>query len=464
VKKLLLILVFCPLLIHAQNISGIIVSEKDNNPIENTNVFALSSKTGTITDENGKFSLKLLPKFKNDEILEFSHLGFVTKRLSISYLKNYNYKISLEEDVQNLSGVTIAINKKLKQKLSFNQLNSMKSHISAFGSFLKDDKLYVIGGDGSYEVNTFEKFRSQRADADLFKFLQYGREGFIQFYRRDLCIYDFKTDTWEIQKLKVKKRAYHNIHYYNNSIYILGGKELKSSYRESVGEYTTWEYIHDKIEVLNINDQTIQVDNTNPHQAANFASFNYKDNIIVMGGYLRTADNGVKDFTSKIHLYNITSGYWYELGNLPTPRETTGILIGDKIYLIGGNDGKPITKIQSFDLDTKIWETEAELFTALERPAITNHDNVIYFFEDRKMFTYDLKTKLLKEYEVDLSLKYSSIYYYDNKLYIFGGRVETEYSKISSSKVYNIDIDDFKNTRPVRTKTFSQEISLAKVN
>ncbi|TDO94546.1 hypothetical protein [Flavobacterium sp. 245] len=60
-----------------------------------------------------------------------------------------------------------------------------------------------------------------------------------------------------------------------------------------------WEYIQDKIEVLNINDQAIQVDNTNPHQAANFASFSYKDNIIVMGGYLRTGNKGVKDLQVK---------------------------------------------------------------------------------------------------------------------------------------------------------------------
>lgn len=456
-KKLLLILVFCPLLVIAQDISGIIVSEKDNIPIENTNVFALSSKTGTITDKTGKFSLKLLSKFKDDEILEFSHLGYATKKLSISYLKNHNYKIILEEDIQNLSGVNITAKQKLNLKLSFNQLNSMKNHISAFGSFLKDDKLYIIGGDGSYEVDAFEKFKSKRADANLFNFLEYGSEGFAQFYKRDFCIYDFKTDTWEIHKLKLKKRAYHNIHYYDNSIYILGGKELKVNFIRY-----TWEYIQDKIEVLNLTDQTIQVDNTNPHQAANFASFTYKDNIIVMGGYLRTAENGVKDFTSKIHLYNITSGYWYELGDLPTPRETTGVLIGDKIYLIGGNDGKPIAKIQSFDLNTKIWETEAELFSDLERPALTYHDDIIYFFENRKMFTYDIKTKQLTEYEIELGLKYSSMYYYNDKLYIFGGRTEDDYSKISSSKVYNINIRDFKNTKPTRTKTFTQETNLAK--
>ena len=433
-------------------------------PIENTNVYALSSKIGTITNAKGEFTISILPKFKNTETLEFSHVGYTTKRISINYLTNNNYKISLEDDVQNLSGIIIATNKKLKLKLTFKQLNSMKNAISAFGSFLKDDKLYIVGGDASYEVNAFEKFRSKRADANIFNYLQYGDEGFIQFYKRDLCIYDFKTDTWEKQKLDLKKRAYHNIHFYDNTIYILGGKEIKSNLIRSTGDYITWEYIQDKIEVLNLNNQSIQIDNTNPHQAANFASFSYKDNIFVMGGYLRTAENGVKDFTSKIHLYNITSGYWYEFGNLPTPRETTGVMIGDQIYLIGGNDGKPITKIQSFDINTQIWQTEAELFSDFERPAITHHDGIIYFFENQKMCTYNLKTKQLNEYEIELGYKYSTMYFYDHKLYIFGGRTENEYSKISSSKVFSINIDEFKNTIPSRTKTFSQEINVAKLD
>ncbi|WP_431244337.1 carboxypeptidase-like regulatory domain-containing protein [Flavobacterium sp. P21] len=204
-KKLFLIFVLCPLLSFAQNISGIIVSEKDNNPIENTNILALSSKTRTISDKDGKFSLQLLSQFKNDEILEFSHIGYTTKRLSISYLKSHNYKIILNEDVQNLSNVTIASSKKLEKKLSFKELNSMKNDISAFGSFLKDDKLYIIGGDASRETDAFEKFRSRRADADLINFLQSGTEDNILFYKRDLCIYDFKTDSWEIKKLKLKK-------------------------------------------------------------------------------------------------------------------------------------------------------------------------------------------------------------------------------------------------------------------
>lgn len=230
-----------------------------------------------------------------------------------------------------------------------------------------------------------------------------------------------------------------------------------------VNQRNNWEYLQNQNEVLDLNNKTIKVDYTNPHQASDFASFTYKDNIIVMGGSVKSTESGKKDFTNKVHLYNITSGYWYELGHMPTAKETSGILINDKIYLIGGDDGKPVSKIETFDLNTQEWQTEGELFYGLERPAVAFHENTIYIYEDRLMYTYDLKTKQLKEYETDLTLKYSAMYFDNNKLYILGGRKENKSEKLPSSAVFSIEIDEFKNTKPTRTKTLSQETTLAKI-
>lgn len=181
-----------------------------------------------------------------------------------------------------------------------------------------------------------------------------------------------------------------------------------------------------------------------------------------MGGSVKATESGKKDCTNKVHLYNIPSGYWYELDTMPQAKETTGILVDDKIYLIGGNNGKPISKIESFDLITEKWQTEGELFSGLERPAITSYNNRIYFFEDRKMCVYNLKTKQLKEYEIELPLKYSAMYYYDNKLYLLGGLTDINYSTTPSSKVFSIDINEFETTKPTKIKSLSQETTIAK--
>lgn len=458
-KLLLLLIVIIPLFAKAQIIKGIVYSKRDSLPIENTNIFSLSSKSGTITNTKGEFSIQLLAKFKNEEILEFSHVGYTTNTFSLSYLARNNYKVYLEEEVQNLSGVTITSNHKLKIKLAFDKINSLRHPVFAFGSFMKDDIIYMTGGDPFPDINWFEKFRSERADFELPDFVAGNQNTYAKpHYKKFLTMYDIKNNTWEISKLKLKPRAYHNTHFYNNSIYVLGGKKIL------VNKISSWEYLEDKIEVLDLSTQTIAVDKTNPHLAANFASFSYKDNIIVLGGSVKMTENGKKEYSDKVHLYNITSGYWYELPAMLAAKETTGILIDDKIYIIGGNDGKPTNKIDSFDLITEKWQTEAELFEGLERPAVAYHDNIIYFFEDGKMFTYDLKLKVLKEYEIDLLLKYSAMYYSNEKLYILGGRFDSSYSKIPSAKIFTISTEEFMTTKPLKIKSFSKEVNFAATN
>lgn len=457
VKKLLLIFILIPFFSISQNINGEVFSQKENFPIENTNVFALSSKVGTITDQNGKFSLKLLPQFKNDEILEFSHIGFTSLKVRLEDLKKANFTIFLVNEVENLSELTITANHqlKLKSKLSFNKLAPLKFPIFSFGSFLKDDKIYVIGGNGSREADSWKKVTAEKA-APTLKDLQdeLSRNSTFLFYEGDFSTYNIKTDTWEDSPIKFIKRAYHNTHLYDNSVYVLGGKRISVN-----GKF---EYLQDQIEVLNLSNQTTKVDNTNPHQAADFASFTYKDNIIIMGGSIKMTESGKKTFTNKVHMYNITSGYWYELDNMPTAKETTGILLNDKIYLIGGNNSQPLPEIETFDLTTQKWLIEGELFSGLGRPAITYHDNIIYFFEDAIFYTYHLKTKQLKEYKIDLGLKSCSMHFYNDKLYIIGGYTHNDYSKTPSSNTYSVSIDEFQTTKPNRIKTL--EIKSDKIN
>lgn len=459
-KILLAVILLLPLLSTSQNIRGFVLSA-NGEPIKDANIFATLNKIGTKTNQNGEFALNLKKKLENEEVLEFSHIGYTTVRISVTYLSRQNFKVQLEESVENLSAVVVISTLKLKPKLSFNVLKSLKYPVFAFGSFIKDEKIYVMGGNPYPEIDWLEKLRSERADFTLTDYLAQSQYTLDKpHYKRNLSIYDITTNTWKtpISKLKSKGRAYHNIHYYNNSIYILGGKKIYVNIRSA------WEYLQDQIEVVDIDSLTSKIDFTNPHQAVNFASFTYKDNIIVLGGSVRSTEDGKKDFTNKMHLYDITSGYWHELGDMPTAKETTGILVNDKIYLIGGDNGKLLSEIETFDLTTGKWQIEGQAFSELERPAVAYHDNVIYFFEDRKMYTYDLKSTVLKEYELDIELKYSAMQYYNNKLYLFGGLFENSYSKIPSSRLVSIDLDEFKKTRPNKAKILSQGAIVAKAN
>lgn len=444
-KKILLILLLCSLFSFAQNIKGVIMNPKNNLPIEDVNITMNRLNKSTLTDGKGRFTLNISSKLQETDSIYFSHIGYATKTITFSELQKNKFIIYLDERIESLGSITISEKKPLKSKITFTKLAPLQYALSSFGSILKNNKIYVIGGDASFKTDAWKKVQYEKVDPtmeDYLRELSFQFSG--QFYKGNLLVYNIKTDSWETSKLKFRKRAYHNLNEYNDKIYVLGGKRVSVN--------GVFEYLDDKIEVFDINKQTIEIDNTNPHQAAGFASFTYKDNLIIMGGSVKMKDNGSKEYTNKVHSYDINSGYWYELENMPIAKETNGILIKNKIYLIGGFNSKPLTTIESYDLDTGKWETEGELFSGLSNPAIAQNDGIIYFFENEKIFIYNTNTKQLKEYLINLPMKGSKLDFSDNKLYLFGGYIENYYSKYPSPNLFSIDINEFENTKLNRTK------------
>jgi hypothetical protein len=437
------------LIAPTQNIKGTVLDKKSNLPIQDANITLTQSDGSTTSDKNGKFILKNSRNLQEDDSLFVSHIGYTSKKISFSEIKKSNNLIFLDEKIENLNGLTLSAanhNKELKSKLNFTKLAPLQYPITFFGSILNNNKIYVIGGDGSFNTDAFKKLQYEKPDFtmnDYLEELQFQFSG--HYYKGNLLIYDIKTNLWENSEIKFRKRAYHNLNIYNNIIYVLGGKKISVN-----GKF---EYLDDKIEVFDTNKATIALDNTNPHQAANFASFTYNGAIITMGGSIKMRKNGSKIYTDKVHSYDINSGYWYELTNMPVAKETNGILIKDKIYLIGGFNGKELSSIESFDLVTGTWKTEGEFFDNLSYPAITCKDDMIYIFENEKMYSYDINTKTLKEYLINLPLKASKLYYCEDKLYLIGGYLENYYSQYPSANLLRIDIDEFEKTKPNRVKT-----------
>lgn len=460
-KKLLCIFILLPFITNAQTISGIVNSKIDNSPVEDANVYVLQAQIGTLTNGNGEFSLN--NKVKANDTLQVSHIGYVTTKIAITDLKKSNYTILLEEDIETLKNVNINNNRwsKLKSKLDFTKLSSLEYGIYSFGSVIANGKIYVVGGDGSLQWNVLTSLKSKNLDESDPRFLQkylqtLSSEQDNVFYKGNLFIYDPKTDLWQKSDQKLKKRAYHSINFYKDTLYILGGKRTPLQKKR--------EYLDNEIEVFDLKANKIIIDKTNPHKAADFASFTYNDNIIVMGGSIKITDKGQKIFTDKVHLYNLTSGLWYELGKMPVAQEVKGALIGDKIFTVGNIDNKSFSEFQSFDLTNESWKPEATLFCRLENPAITYNDDIIYLFENGKLLVYNIKSKLIKEYLIKLELKSAAMHFFNDKLYIIGGYDFTNYSTSPSAKVYSISLDEFDTTRPNLVRTLIQKTSLIKEN
>jgi hypothetical protein len=448
--RLTLVLLFLSQLIAAQNFSGIVLDIETNKPIEDVIVYFEKKSTGTITDTFGTFKLTIESITSKADSLQFSLIGYHTKNIALTKFTNTKTVVYLSKKLESLNVIVINTSKNLKTNINYKTLAALKFGVYAFGSQIINNYIYVVSGNSSYVEDSGKRALEVVNDlpeasfGNLLKELQRGFN--YEAYTNKLQIYNINNDTWSVSETKFRKRAFQNLNRFDNSLYSLGGKRLSASKK--------YEYLDDKIEVFDLGSKAITIDDTNPHQAINFASFTYQDNIIVMGGSTKLKRNGEKVFTDEAHIYNITSGIWYELAKMTFAKETQGVLIDNKIYLIGGNDGRPLKTIESYNINTGTWTNEGDLFIEMEQPGLTTHDNIIYIFNDEKLLTYNTITKTLEEYDINLKLKNSKLHYYQNKLYIVGGFTENSNTIAVSSKSYVIDLDEFYKTKPNNSKGF----------
>lgn len=447
--KNLIFFLFFSSISFAQTIEGVVLDAKTNKPIKESHVYSTSIEQGTITNFRGKFRLKLSGIHNLDSVY-VSHIGY--KKKAFLYAENKkSYIIYLEANRNELSEIELTgVKRKLNSRLRYNKLTSMKRGLHSFGSLLVDDKIYVVGGNVTYKVDNQKRViddMSMRPEAtfiDVVKALAKTSNFSKEFYRGDLLVYDLKLDLWESSDVKFRKRAHHNVHYHNNKLYVLGGKRLSMGRR--------YEYLDDKIEVFDNENNTVEIDDTNPHQAIDFASFTYDDKIILMGGSVKEKKSGQKVYTDKVHLYDLKSGFWYELASMPSAKEANGVLIGNTIYLIGGTNEKSIPSIETYDLVSGKWEKEGDLFQSFTKPAIAYNGAIVYVFEKGKIVTFNTKTKELSQYSIDLDLQAAKMYYSNDKLYILGGYRENSYSVKPSANLYSIDVDEFDTTKINKSK------------
>ncbi|MBQ4819938.1 carboxypeptidase-like regulatory domain-containing protein [Aquimarina sp. MMG016] len=446
-NKLIVLFLFSSLISFSQNLKGTVIDSRNSEPIESVNVYLSQEKKGTITNAKGKFNLQLSKPHKANDTVYFSHVGFKTHKALFSDLIEKRSKIYLTSNFEKLSEVEIVSNKKLSPNIRFETLSNMNQSMYAFGSDIVGNTIYVSGGDFSVQndafISTFQLNPSfANMQITLREFLRASRyvAKNTKGYDKNLTIYNIKKEEWDILPIKLRKRAYHNIHFFDEKIYIIGGKRLSENSR--------FEYLDSKIEVLDLKKNKVSIDHTNPHEAVNPISFLYKDRIIIMGGTLKIRKNGQKVYSNKIHSYNLKTGLWYEIGNIPFSSNSRGLLIDEKVYIVEISDDKnKATRLHIFDLKSGIWKHIGNLPEDVKSPAITNHKETMYFFENGKLFVLDTKNYIIKKYLINLYYKESKMHYYQNKLYILGGYMENNVSKTPSSGLFSINLNQIDQTK-----------------
>lgn len=440
----LLLLTLTPIFGHGQNIDGRVLDMDSKQPLENVNVYIENSEVGTATNRKGEFKLSNLSTIHTPDSLTFSRVGYKTVKIGFRELTEKPITVLMQELPSELSEVTVEGKKKLNEKLPFHKLSPLKKGVFAFGSIVVNDSIYVIGGSESFSEDAMRK---AMYDASI-KYIdpswvdvlnEMEPNGTHTAYNNILLTYDIQMDEWRATETHFENREQHQINKFEEKVFVLGGKRKSKNGKN--------EYLLNTIEIFDLDSLNIVVDDVNPHQAVDFASFTYKDNILVMGGSVKLNKAGKKVFTDKCRFFNITSGYWYELENMTKAKEVDGALIGDKVYLIGGFDGQALTEIESLDLSTGKWEKEGDLFYAMQRPSTTSHGDTIYIYNFGKLTVFNTLENTLNAYDIDLYLKDPNLLYHKNKLYVLGGYTEELYSKTPSAGLFAIDLDEMGRTK-----------------
>lgn len=415
----------------------LVADKSSSKPLPNVNI-SHKDKGLSTTDKDGYFNQSIFNGLTNSDTITFSCIGYSIKKISVAYLQQNHDTIFLTPQAEPLTEVTIDANKiEPLRYLPYTELARMKNAVFSFGFSLVGSKIYIIGGDESRKNEYYDAYEWE------------------QNYR-GMQIYDIEADEWILSDIKFSKRAYHNAHYLNGKIFIIGGKYL--------GRNRKIEFLNKEVEVYDLNKHTLISSETNVHPAVNFASAVYDDNIIIIGGStgshgsIKIGENKIKkEYTNKSHAFNTATGYWYELNDFNLGIETKSIAVHDTIYLIGGSGNIAYHHISTYHPKTGEYRKEdVQSRVNWERPALACNNDIIYIFENETLSTYNIDSKTINHYSLPLKLTDCEMVYYDNNLYIIGGRT-TEVMILSkdteaiifipSDKLYKVPLENLHKTR-----------------
>jgi len=101
-KKLLLLLLFLPAFVVAQNVTGVVTDEASGQPLPGVNVIVKGTSNGVSTDFDGKFNLS---NVANGSVIEFSFIGY--KSQDVAYTGQKQINLALAEDTELLDEVVL---------------------------------------------------------------------------------------------------------------------------------------------------------------------------------------------------------------------------------------------------------------------------------------------------------------------------------------------------------------------
>lgn len=121
-----------------KTINGEIKDAENKTYLQYANIGISNKNTGTVSNSNGKFSLKLNESINENDLVTFSYVGYQTKTIAISKLNLLNNVIELEPEKNQLDEVVVKFVKPKPKILGRNSKGFGLMHYNFYSYYEKD--------------------------------------------------------------------------------------------------------------------------------------------------------------------------------------------------------------------------------------------------------------------------------------------------------------------------------------
>lgn len=242
-------------------------------------------------------------------------------------------------------------------------------------------------------------------------------------FSNEVLIYHTQADAWiNFYPDNFEKRKYGNCIYDESSddIYLLTGAS-------PFGHHPAYQqYLMPDIEVYDYDSQTFYKLDTNYHQAVNPGVVSDSNHLYIFGGSVSASYGQMeKEYTQAFHAYDIKTGKWQKLPDMPEGKEVKGAIVDNKLYTFGGYDNTSLNTIHCFDFSTNQWSKVGELPMPLSAYGIAKSGQYIFLVGDYHklniLMVYDTDSGYIKQYKTNIKSRHLGVCILGNNLYVFGG-------------------------------------------
>ena len=119
-------------------INGEIIDADNKTHLQYANIGISNKNTGTVSNYDGKFSIKINEKINENDLVSFSYVGYQTKKIAVSKLKLLNNVIELEPEKNKLEEVVVKFVKPKSKILGRNSKGFGLMHTNFYTYYEKD--------------------------------------------------------------------------------------------------------------------------------------------------------------------------------------------------------------------------------------------------------------------------------------------------------------------------------------